>query len=180
MVVATEARCLTSGSFNTGFQSFIQTCISSADTARSLHVINTDDIKTIFQNEQDTATDLITSFQGIQTILGTTNVNQSKLDDLTNTLDTINKKIEDTNSEIEVENQKFISSVTDAPKKSDYLGNLQDIALGLFFFSLFLITIILTVIQYARPGGSLKLAGYTLLGMLVAILVIYGLLKEIA
>jgi len=180
MVVATEARCLTSGSFNTGFQSFIQTCISPTDIARSLKVINTDDIKDIFENEQAIATDQITTFQSIETLLGPTRLTVNRSEVLETNLIDINKEIEDTEAQIEVENQKFISTVTDAPKNSDYLGNLQDIALGLFFFSLFLITIILTVIQYARPGGSLKLAGYTLLGMMVAILVIYGLLKEIA
>ena len=180
MVVATEAKCLRSGSFNAGFNSFIQQCISPSDIGRSRNIIKADDIVTIFENEQAASLDLLTTFNGIEKLRDSSDVSQGTLNNLNTQLDNIKNKIDEIDSQIEVENQKFLTNVTTAPKKTSYLGNLQDIALGLFFFSLIIITIILSFIQYSKPEGSFKAAAYTFLGMVIAIVVIYGLLKEIA
>ena len=179
-MVATEAQCLTSGDFNRGFQSFIKTCVSTEDNARSFNIIRAQEIDDIFVNEQASASDLLTTFNGVKVLLNNSNVNRSTLDNLNNNLTEIQNKIEEVDSKIEVENQKFLTRVTDAPKKTDYLGNLQDVALGFFFFSLILLTIIITIIQYSKVEGSLKLALYTFIGMIVGIVVIFGLLKEVA
>jgi len=180
MVVATEAKCLTSGSFNTNFKSFIRGCRSTNDNARTYNIITSGEIVDIFVNEQASANNLLISFTGLKALLNNSNVNISTLDNLKNNLNEIHNKIDEVESKIEVENQKFLTRVTDAPKKTDYFGNLQDIALGFFFFSLFLLTIILTIIQYSKQDGSLKLALYTFIGMIIGIIVIYGLLKEVA
>jgi hypothetical protein len=50
----------------------------------------------------------------------------------------------------------------------------------IFFGSIFILIIVLTVIQGTKVNGSLKMAIFTLLGGIVITIIIYALVKEVA
>ena len=184
MVVLTNSQCTASGAFQQGFSQFITNCVSSDDLSAINNVIRPTDINDIITTEKSIQDDLLTSLQGIKDLRSLGGLNAadqvSSAADIASQIAGINKKIQDNENETEVQNQIFLQSVTNAPKKTSRLSNLNDISLGVFFGSIFILLIVLTVIQGTKINGSLTLAIYTLIGGIIVTIIIYALVKEVA
>ena len=188
MVKGNIATCLTN---KETFTQFVSQCLSEQDIARTSTVISGQDLKNIFTDQQAQAGSILVSLQGVSDLKGQAGITSLDLskekDDLDNTIKDLDDKIQDLENQIEVANQTFIGKVIDTPKSSQLLGNLQDISLGVFFLSLIVLGIILSIIQLLNPHntvsntyGGLLAAFYTLVVFLIIIIVIYALLIEIA
>lgn len=166
----------------TPFNTYINTCLSADEQSKANNLINPTKITEIFQKEQAIQTDLFTSLSGVQALnsSGLKIVPSVEIGSLNNKLAEINKEIKDNENKTEIQNQKFLQSITGAPKSTYLLANYQDVALMFFFGSIFLFTIVITIIQFMKKNGSLKSAVITFVSMIIAIIVTYGLLKEIA
>ena len=184
MVVLTNSQCTANGAFQQGFSQFITTCASSADQSAMNNIIKPNDITDIITHEKSMQDDLITSLTGIKDLRSLGGVNSSDLIGKVNELNSQITKLEqqkaDNESKTDVQNQIFLQTITDAPKKTSSLANLNDVALGIFFGSIFIFTIIITLVQATKVNGSLKLALYTLIGMIIMTIIVYALVKEVA
>ncbi len=177
------AQCISSGTLYNNFQSFMNQCITAEDSQAINNVLNPNDFKTIIDNERAKQDDLMASLQGIASRAGPNSGASDTVqtaNNLQSQLAEINKKIQKNEREADAQNQIFLERVTDAPKKTNKLANLQDVTLGVFFISLLILTIVITIIQYAKKDGSFKRAGFTFLVMCLVILILYALLKEVA
>ena len=191
MVNATLAQCLATGDANIGFKSFVQECLSDQEIANTGNVISAEELKNLFINEQAQAASLIISLQGIADLHTqgglTTDQLNSQNNDLNNTVIDLQNQIAEVANDIEVANQSFLQKAVNEPKKSSFLGNLQDISLGAFFLSLIVLGVILAILQLLNPNnsianrfGGLLAAFYTLLASLIILIVVYALLLEVA
>lgn len=184
MVVLTNSQCTASGAFQQGFSQFISACASTADQTAMNNVISSSDINDIITHERAIQQDLLTSLTGLRDLknLGGANaVGQvASAANIEEQIANINQKIQDNDNQIEIQNQIFLQSITKAPKNTSRLANLNDISLGIFFGSIFILIILLTVIQGTKVNGSLKMAIFTLLGGIVITIIIYALVKEVA
>ena len=166
----------------TPFNTYITTCLSPDEQSKTNNLINPNTIKDIFQKEQAIQTDLITSLSGVQALnsSGLKVVPSIELNNLNAKLAAIDKETKDNEAQIEVQNQKFLQSITTAPKSSYLLANYQDVSLMFFFGSMVLFTIVVTIVQFSKKDGTVKGAVGIFFAMIVTIIVTYGLLKEIA
>ena len=184
MVLLTNSQCTASGAFQIGFNDFIRTCASDSDRTARNNIINPDDIKEIIEQEKSIQDDLLTSLTGIRDLRNIGGVNSGDLIGKVNELDSQIKKLEqqktDNENQTDVQNQIFLQTVTDAPKKTSSLANLNDVALAIFFGSIFIFTVIISVVQATKVDGSLKLALYTIIGMVGVTIIVYALVKELA
>jgi hypothetical protein len=184
MVNLSIASCLAGGSNYNTFTSFLSTCMDSSEFSQSVNLIKTDDIKELFNNEQAKANDLLTALNGVKDFGATTGTDSVGLVykslNLDEKINVLQAEIDDTTLMIETANQIFLDKIYTAPKKSSVLANLQDVSLGIFFGSLVLLTIIFTILQYAKTDGSLKKSLITFLVMIVIIVIIFANLKEVA
>jgi hypothetical protein len=180
----TGASCTAATGFQQGFSQFISACASDPDKANRTNIINPSEIRDIITHEQAIQEDLLTSLRGIRDLKnlgGANTVGQTEsAATITAQIAEIDKQIKDIDNQTEVQNQVFLQSITSAPKKTSRLANLNDISLGIFFGSIFIFIVVITVIQGTKINGSLKMALYTLIGGIVMTIVIYALVKEVA
>jgi len=184
MVVLTNSQCTANGAFQTGFSQFITTCTSPADQSTMNNIIKSSDIINIITHEKAMQDDLITSLSGIRDLRSLGGVNSAdlvgKVTELNSQIAKLEQQKADNESQTDVQNQIFLQTITDAPKKTSRLANLNDVALGVFFGSIFIFTIIITIVQATKVGGSLTIAFYTFIGMIVMTIIVYALVKEVA
>lgn len=184
MVLLTNSQCTANGAFQQGFSQFITTCASPTDQSAMNNIIKPADIIDIITHEKSMQQDLQTSLTGIRDLRSIGGVNSGDLLGKVNDLNSQIKKMEqekiDNENQTDVQNQIFLQTVTDAPKKTSSLANLNDVTLGVFFGSIFIFTIIITIVQATKVNGSLKLALYTLIGMIIMTIIVYALVKELA
>ena len=184
MVVLTNSQCTANGAFQTGFSQFITTCASPADDSAMNNIIKPSDITEIITREKAIEQDLITSLTGIKDLRSLGGVSGAdlvgKVSNLNSQIAKLEQEKADNENQTDVQNQIFLQTVADAPKKTSKLANLNDIALGIFFGSIFIFTIIITIVQATKVGGSLTIAFYTFIGMIVMTIIVYALVKEVA
>ena len=166
----------------TDFNTYITTCLTPAEQSRRNNIINPNTIRDIFQKEQAIQTDLFTSLSGVQALnsSGLKVVPSIELNNLNAKLQDINQQIKDNEAKSEIQNQKFLQSITTAPKSTYLLANYQDVALMFFFGSMVLFTLVITFVQFSKKDGTVKGTVAVFLAMVVTMIVTYGLLKEIA
>jgi hypothetical protein len=164
------------------FQSYINTCLSTDEQSQANTLINPITLSNIFDKEKAIQTDLITSLNGVQALnsSGLKIVPSIEISSLNTKLTNINKQIKDNENKTEIQNQKFLQSITTAPKSTYLLANYQDVSLMFFFGSMVLFTIVVTFVQFSKKDGSVKGAATLFITMVVAMIVTYGLLKEVA
>ena len=176
-------QCTKSSVLEQNFSLFISQCTSPADRSARQNLINPNDITEIIQKEKAIYDDLITSLRGINDLKGSGGSAAGQTANVASINEQI-EKVEQERKEIdtktEVQNQIFLQSITKAPKKTSRLANLNDISLGIFFGSIFIFIVVVTVIQGTKINGSLTTALYTLIGGIVMAIVIYALVKEVA
>jgi hypothetical protein len=184
MVVLTNSQCTANGAFQTGFSQFITNCASPADDSAMNNIIKPSDITEIITREKAIEQDLLTSLTGIRDLRSLGGVNGAdlvgKVTDLNSQIEKLEKEKSDNESKTDVQNQIFLQTVTDAPKKSTSLANLNDVALGIFFGSIFIFTIIINIVQATKVNGSITMGLYTLIGMIVVTIIVYALVKQVA
>jgi hypothetical protein len=185
MVVLTNSQCTgSSATFQQGFSQFITACASDPDKANMNNIINPSEINDIITREQAIQQDLLTSLTGIRDLknLGGANAagQATSAADIASKIADVDKEMREIDNKIEVQNQLFLQNITKAPKNTSRLANLNDISLGIFFGSIFILIIVLTVIQGTKINGSLKSALFTLIGGIIMAIVIYALVKELA
>jgi predicted LPLAT superfamily acyltransferase len=176
----TKPNCVNPAS--TPFDTYITTCLTTTEQSRANNIIDSTKIREVFQKEQAIQTDLFTSLSGVQALnsSGLKVVPSIELNSLNSKLADINQQIKDNEAKTEVQNQKFLQSITSAPKSSYLLANYQDVALMFFFGSMVLFTIVMTFVQFSKKDGTVKGAAAAFLAMVVMIIVTYGLVKEVA
>ena len=184
MVLLSKAECTASGSFRTNFDNFINQCASQSDTSSINNIINPSDITELIENEKSIEDDLLTSLQGIKDLrtqggVSTGNL-RNQITSLQSRIESIKAQIKENEDKAEVQNQIFLQSVSSSPKKTSKLGNLNDLALGIFFTSIFIFIITITIVQITKINGSLTYGLYTFISMIIITLVIYALIKEVA
>jgi hypothetical protein len=184
MVKGNIATCLTN---KDTFTQFVSQCLSDKDIVRTSTVIPGQDLKNLFIDQRAEASSLLQNLQSISDLKGQANLTSPDLNkqknELDNTIQELTDKIQDVENQIEVANQTFIEKATNTPKSSQFLGNLQDISLGVFFLSLIILAIILAIIQFIKSNSlyeGLAAAFYTLAIFFIIIIVVYALLTEIA
>lgn len=189
MVNKNNATCLPgtgsgSTSLNQSFQEFLTSCASSDDISRMENLITFQSIKELFEQERSNADDLIRSLQNLRTLKNTAKLKIEELatkhSGIDNDINTLKETISATEQQVESANEQFMQTITEAPEKTHSLANFQDLALGVFFLSLFILTGLFTVVQWMRPDGGIKTGFMTFGGMSILILIIYALLKEVA
>lgn len=176
-----RAQCLATGTLGSSFQDFMRQCVT--ENTNINNVINKNDLTQLLDNEAAKQDDLITSLRGIKDRMGPNSGIQdtvSQIRTLESEIAKLNKQIQENQDSAETENQKFLEAITEAPKETSTLSNLNDVALFVFFISLVILAIVMTIIQYIRPDGSAKKAAFTFLTMSLFILIVYALTKEIA
>jgi hypothetical protein len=178
----TNSACTAATLTTMSFPVYITTCLSTDEQSQANNILSGNAITEIFQKEQAIQTDLLTSLNGIKALnsSGLKVVPSIQLNNLNTKLADIRKEIKDTETQIEVQNQKFLQSITSAPKSSYLLANYQDATLMFFFGSLLLFTIVITIIQFSKKDGTVKGTVAVFLAMIVTIIITYGLLKEVA
>jgi hypothetical protein len=189
MVNKNNATCLPgtgvgSTSLNQSFQEFLKTCASPEDMSRMENLITFQSIKEIFEQERSNADDLIRSLQNLRTLKNTAKLKIEELatkhSGIDNDIEVLKEKIAFTEQQVDAANEQFMETITEAPTKSHSLANFQDLALGVFFTSLFILTILFTIVQWMRPDGGFMTALMTFGGMVLLSLIVYALLKEVA
>jgi predicted DNA binding CopG/RHH family protein len=175
-------QCTAATASGMSFQSYINTCLSTDEQSQANTLINPTTLSNIFDKEKAIQTDLITSLNGVKDLnsSGLKIVPSIEIGSLNTKLANINKEIKDNENQTEVNNQKFLQSITTAPKSTYLLANYQDVSLMFFFGSMIVFTIVVTIVQFSKKDGSLKGAATLFMTMVVVMLVTYGLLKEIA
>jgi hypothetical protein len=178
----TKSECTAATLTTMAFQTYINTCLSADEQSQANNLISGPTLTNIFDKEKAIQTDLITSLNGVKALnsSGLKIVPSIEIGSLNTKLTNINKEIKDNENQTEVNNQKFLQSITTAPKSTYLLANYQDVSLMFFFGSMVIFTIVVTIVQFSKKDGSLKGAATLFMTMVVVMLVIYGLLKEIA
>jgi hypothetical protein len=178
----TNSACTAATLTTMPFQTYINTCLTADEQSQANNIISGNKITEMFTYQQAIQTDLLTSLNGVKALnnSGLKVVPSIELNKLNTRLADIRKEIKDNETQIEVQNQKFLQSITSAPKSSYLLANYQDVTLMFFFGSLILFTIVITIIQFTKKDGSVKGAVAVFLAMFFTIIVTYGLLKEVA
>jgi hypothetical protein len=187
MVNQNNAKCLPgSGALSQSFQEYVTQCSSATDTTRMNNMFTFQSLKGLFESERAQADDLVRSLQNIKTLKKSV---FDKNKDITTNKDTIDSQITDLKSElenihnqIEISNEMFLETISEAPKKVEKIGNFQDLCLGSFFGTFYFLVIVLCVIQYFKSDGSGSLSTVAkIFGLMNAIgLILWAILREVA
>ncbi len=185
MVNQNNAQCLPgTGALNQSFQKFVSDCASAKDATRMNNIFTFQSLKSLFESERAQADDLVRSLQNLKTIKKTVfdknkdiNTNKGLID---SQIQDVKNELEHVQNQIEVSNEIFLETVTEAPKKVDKIANFQDLSLASFFGAFYFLLIVLCVVQYYRQDGNIKTVAKIFGLMNVIGLVIWAILKEVA
>jgi hypothetical protein len=168
----------------TSYSTYIANCMNTADTVNMNNLITQTDFTELLTVQEALATDTLTKLrnindnldQGGANIESVNNTVKSISEEITN----IENEIANKKNEIEAISQDFIESITTSPKEINTFGNIQDVALAAFFISFIILIFTLCLVQYSKPGGSLLIAFYTFLAMVILLMVIYAIIQQVA
>ncbi len=183
MVNLSNPGCTAAGALQLPFMEYVKQCTTSNDTARALNFLKFQEIKEQFEKERAQADSLLRSIQNIRSLKTSKKMRDQDTAEKNRQIDDeiqeAKEELANLTSQTDAANEQFMETVVDAPKESSRFANYQDLAIGSFFGSFLILTIILMIIQYMRPDGGGWTAVKTLGGMIVIGIIIFAILREI-
>jgi hypothetical protein len=177
----TNAKCVNPDE-QAKFRSFLDTCIPQLPGGQVFQNAY-DRYVGLFETLRGQATDLLQTGDRISvfadTGASTTAAANERLNALTRSRDTLRAEKNKFRRQAETADKAFLEDIMHGNPKGSPAMTLQDATLLLFFFSWLVMTIVLVSVRYGSPGGSLTSAGLTVLLLLFATSVMYGLIRTV-
>lgn len=180
-----QAQCVTD---LTTFQQFMNTCADDTDK-RSRRIFRETDFLPVLDTQKTIAEQQLATLRNYTEFRKNSSTQASdfsaKVQSLEEQIIEMKQKLSDIQNESEVSTVEFLDQKNDAPTGTRSFGNLQDIALFVFFLSLIILAFTIVSLQLFKIGedgyfGAIKRALLTLVGFAIFILVTYAVIKEIA
>lgn len=187
----TNAQCTGAGAYKTGFDSYIQSCLSSGDMNALKNVFNGLNLdSTDKRNQGDTTNkeildgsynEAITLGDNLSNMAGSTKSSDSQIKSLLTEKERLQKELRDITQEAQSADRTFLDTLIekDEPKYETF-PSLQDASLAIFWIGWLTVGIVLVLGKFMGSDGSMRSGMIVFMLFILVTVLVYGLLKKVA
>ena len=181
-----NATCLNGTGETQSFQEYISKCRTASDTqsANNFFSGSIEEYKSIFDGFRAQYDDLIFTGNSMSSLVNlagaTTSKANSQIEALSKRKDILKSKIHHYRQKEQTSDKHFLEDIMHRTPKKEVTATLQDAVLLLFWFGWVVLSMVLIIVRYSSPGGSVTSAAFSFVLVLMVTVCIFALLSAVA
>lgn len=186
-----DAQCTGAGAYKTGFDGYVQSCITTGDITALKNLFNGLNLQTSDKrNQNDTTnkevldsayTEAIALGDRLNDIAGNTTGNDAQMKKLQEEKERLSRELRNLTQEAQSADRTFLDTLIekDEPKYETF-PSLQDASLAIFWIGWLVVGIVLVLGKFLGPEGSVRTGMIVFMLFILVSVLVYGLLKKVA
>lgn len=186
-----NAQCTGAGTFKTGFDGYIASCVQSGDINALKNLFNGLNLQTSDRrNSNDTTnkevldasyTEAIALGDRLNDMVGNTTGTDAQMKRLRDEKERLAKELRDLTQEAQSADRTFLDTLIekDEPKYETF-PSLQDASLAIFWIGWLVVGIVLVLGKFRGVDGSTRTGMIVFMLFILVTILVYGLLKKVA